>query len=84
MPTPWIRRGSNCAKVLPTNESPYEAANGASCIALLVDTPEFLRYDWEELGQVVVSDALLLDCWRSLSDLDMKNFHYLPLGVGIR
>ena len=66
------------------HESPYEAANGASCIALLVDTPEFLRYDWEELGQVVASDALLLDCWRSLSDLDMKNFHYLPLGVGIR
>lgn len=65
-------------------DSPYTAAQGANCIALLADDPEFTEYDWERLGQIVAPGALLLDAWRILAGRNIHNLEYLPLGMGIR
>lgn len=62
-------------------DSPYDAAKDANCIVLLAAAPEFAEYNWEQLGQEVVSGALLLDAWRILANKCKTNFTYLPLGT---
>ncbi|MDR1776744.1 MAG: nucleotide sugar dehydrogenase [Desulfovibrio sp.] len=64
--------------------SPYEAAEGAACIALLADDPEFAAFDWPRFERAAMPGALLFDAWRVLRGRDIGNFTYLPLGMGIR
>ncbi|MDR2605404.1 MAG: nucleotide sugar dehydrogenase [Desulfovibrio sp.] len=62
--------------------SPHDAAEGAVCIALLADSPEFAAYDWRRLESSAAPGALLLDAWRLLRGRRFGTMRYAPLGIG--
>jgi UDPglucose 6-dehydrogenase len=64
--------------------APHDAAQGAACIALLTDSPEFAAYDWPDLERSAAPGALLLDVWRLLRGRRFDAVRHAPLGIGGR
>ncbi len=61
--------------------SPYEAATEADALALLTNWPQFITYDWQRIAESLAPGALVLDSWRILKNIALKNIRYLPLGT---
>lgn len=65
-------------------DSPYQAAEGATIVALMVHWPEYANLDWPRLEQAAGTEPWLMDCWRIARGIIFHRFSYLALGMGAR
>lgn len=62
---------------------PYECLVGSSAIALLTDWPEYHNLNWRRIATLVPPAAVVIDSWRIAKHINLSDFTYIPLGVGI-
>jgi UDPglucose 6-dehydrogenase len=68
---------------LEVDEDPYRAAEGAHCVVVCTEWPEYGRLDLESLRRVMVQPAIV-DARNALVPADVEAAGFLYLGVGTR
>lgn len=73
-------------KILPSAvkyfSSPYEAANGASVIILLIEWNEYLGLDFSKLQELMTGDKYFIDTRNQYERKAMSNSGFTYIGVG--
>lgn len=67
-------RGTYCT-------DPYEAASGASVVAMLTNWPAYSHLEIHRLEEQAGPSPLLVDCWRIYRNVRFKKFAYRAFGI---